>query len=365
MGWDTGAVRDRQLRRLIVPLPGLAPAGTAGVTGTAGAAGTGGTAAAADTTQHGGRPGWAGGAIAVLLGATAWGSTGTAAHFAPASASPASVGAARIALGGFLLLVVALATAGNRQAVAGLLSSGWLARAVLLLAAAAVAGYQVCFFTAVRETGVAIGTVVAIGSAPVFTGVVSRVTGGSRPGRRWVIATASAVAGCTVLITSGYPAGASAAGGAPASASPAGVGLALAAGFCYAVYAVAAARLISGGTSEAAVMGLLFGAAAVLLAPLLVASSPGWVLTGRGLAVTAYLGIVTTALAYLCYGRGLRTVPAPVAVTLGLAEPVVAAILGLVVLAERLTATAVLGLVLVCLSLGTLVGVRPPASPPG
>jgi DME family drug/metabolite transporter len=44
-----------------------------------------------------------------------------------------------------------------------------------------------------------------------------------------------------------------------------------------------------------------------------------------------------------------------VAVTLGLAEPVVAAILGLVVLGERLTPVALLGLVLVGLALAILV----------
>ncbi len=322
-----------------------------------------GSAETGSAAGRGGRPQSARGAIAVLLGAAAWGSTGTAAHFAPAGASPASIGAARIALGGFLLLAIALVTSASRRAVVGLLARGAVSRAVLLLAAAGVAGYQVCFFSAVRETGVAIGTVVAIGSAPVFTGVLSRLTGGSRPGLRWVVATACAVAGCTVLISGGHPAGATAAGSGPAGATPAGLGLALAAGLCYAVYAVAAARLISAGTPETAVMGLLFGAAAVLLSPLLAASSPGWVLTGRGLAVTAYLGIVTTVLAYLCYGRGLRTVPATVAVTLGLAEPVVAAILGLVVLGERLTATGVAGLVLVGLALATLVGARPPASP--
>jgi len=111
------------------------------------------------------------------------------------------------------------------------------------------------------------------------------------------------------------------------------------------------------------VMGLLFGAAAVLLAPVLALSSPGWVLTGRGIAVIGYLGVVTTVLAYLLYGRGLRTVPAPVAVTLGLAEPVVAAILGLAVLGERLSTTALAGLVLVGLALATLVGGRPAAAP--
>ena len=290
----------------------------------------------------------AGSAVAVLLGAAAWGSTGTAAHFAPAGAGTASIGAARIAVGGGLLLVIALVTARRRRAVRTLLSARGSARIALLLAAAAVAAYQVCFFAAVRTTGVAIGTVVAIGSAPVFTGALTRLTGGPRLGARWMLATAAAVAGCTVLVTVGKAAG----------ADPAGISLALAAGLCYAAYAVTAARLISAGNPETAVMGLLFGGGAVLLAPVLAASSPGWVLSARGLAVVGYLGVVTTVAAYLLYGRGLRSLSAPVAVTLGLAEPVVAAILGVVVVGERLTLVGVLGLVLVGLALATLVGGR-------
>jgi drug/metabolite transporter, DME family len=255
-----------------------------------------------------------------------------------------SIGSARIALGGLVLLVIAVWTAEGRRAVARLVTGSRTVRASLVLAAAAVSGYQLCFFTAVRMTGVAIGTVVAIGSAPVFTGLLSRLTGGPRLDRRWMLATAAAVAGCTVLVS----------GGRSAGASTDGVLLALAAGFCYAIYAVAAARLISAGNQESTVMGLLFGGAAVLLAPVLATSSPAWLLTGRGLAVTAYLGLVTTVLGYLLYGRGLRTVPAPVAVTLGLAEPVVAAMLGLIVLGERLTPTALMGLILVGLALAAL-----------
>lgn len=67
--------------------------------------------------------------------------------------------------------------------------------------------------------------------------------------------------------------------------------------------------------------------------------------------MTAYLGLVTTAAAYLLYGYGLRTVAVPTAVTLGLAEPVVAALLGVIVLGERLSAPALAGLVLVGLAI--------------
>ena len=310
------------------------------------------------------------GAIAILLGAAAWGSTGTAAHFAPPGATATSIGAARIAIGGAGLLMVALSTSANRQAAGRMLArrggadrqgggdgtagghgGGWMAhrsagswRTFLVLAAAAVAGYQIFFFTAVRETGVAIGTVVAIGSAPGWTGLLTRLTGGPWPGRRWALATAAAVVGCVVLVT----------GGRASGVSPGGVALALAAGLCYAVYAVAAGRMITTGNAESAVMGLIFGGAAVLLAPVLAASPTAWLLSIRGLAVVGYLGVVTTVVAYLLYGRGLRTVSVPAATTLGLAEPAVAAMLGLIVLHERLSAAAIAGLALVGLALASM-----------
>jgi DME family drug/metabolite transporter len=292
----------------------------------------------------------------VLLGAAAWGSTGTAAHFAPAGASSASIAAARIVLGGAVLLALALRPrhrAGLRALVTG---GGPAARTALILAAAAVAGYQLSYFAAVRLTGVAIGAVVSIGSAPVFTGLISRLTGGPVLGARWLAATAAAIAGCAVLIT----------GGTAAGVHLSGVGLALVAGLCYAVYAVTAARRIAAGATETVVMGALFGAAAVALAPVLALTSPGWLLTARGATVTAYLGLVTTVAAYLLYGYGLRTVAVPTAVTLGLAEPVVAALLGVVVLGERLTAAVVTGLVLVGLAIVILTVARsvPSAEPP-
>lgn len=298
------------------------------------------------------------GTVALLAGAAAWGSTGTAAHFAPREASSISVAAARIVIGGALLAAVALRTRAGRAGLRALMRGQPRTRALTLLAALAVSGYQLCFFTCVRLTGVAVGTAVAIGSAPVITGALSRLTGGPRLGRRWMLATSGAVAGVTVLV----------AGGQAASANPAGVGLALSAGLCYSVYALAAAGLISAGIPEASVMAAFFGVAAVVLLPVLLLTSPGWVLTARGLAVTGYLGIVTTAVAYLLYGRGLRTVAAPVAVTLGLAEPAVAAILGLSVLGERLAGVGLAGLALIGLALVILAvpgrAGRAPTAPP-
>src|SRR5690606_41636229 len=100
----------------------------------------------------------------VLLAAVLWGTTGTAQALAPADASPFAVGAARVFIGGTALLLIAW----RRRQLRG---RTWH-RGAAVAAAAAVAAYQVCFFAGVAATGVATGTLVAIGSAPVFAGLL-------------------------------------------------------------------------------------------------------------------------------------------------------------------------------------------------
>ena len=278
------------------------------------------------------------GAPCILLAASFWGTTATARTFAPAGAGPLAEGAVRIVGGGLLLLAVALRGGALRSLVASRTPGRWL----IALGAVAVAGYQAAFFAATARAGVAIGAVVTIGAAPVFAGVLSLLTGRrNRPGARWLAATAAAVAGCVMLASSGHASG----------ADMAGIALALLASLCYAVYAVIASYLISNGAQDRAVVGAIFGGAAVLLSPVLFISPMGWVATGRGLAVAAYLAVLTTAVAYLLYARGLRTTPVTTATTLGLAEPAIAAVLGLTVLGEHLGVTGFGGLAVLALGL--------------
>jgi len=269
-----------------------------------------------------------------------WGTTGTARTFAPAGAGPLAVGAVRIVGGGLVLLVLAL----RRGALRDLVTAGTRTRCLIALGAVAVAVYQAAFFAATARTGVAIGTVVTIGAAPVFAGVLCLLTGQRRPGARWLAATVAAVAGCALLVTSGHASG----------ANLAGIALALLASSSYAVYAVTASSLISNGAEDRAVVGALFGGAAVLLLPVLATSPVSWLATGRGLAVTGYLAVLTTAAGYLLYARGLRTIPVTTATTLGLAEPAIAAVLGLTVLGEHLTAAGFGGLAVLAVGLVTL-----------
>jgi DME family drug/metabolite transporter len=90
-----------------------------------------------------------------------------------------------------------------------------------------------------------------------------------------------------------------------------------------------------------------FGLGGLLLAPVLAATGAGWLLHPGGAALALFLGTVPTALAYVLFARGLKRLSAAETATLTLAEPLTAALLGVAVLAERLSSPAALGAALV------------------
>ena len=102
-------------------------------------------------------------------------------------------------------------------------------------------------------------------------------------------------------------------------------------------------------------MGAAFGTGALVLAPVLLASDTSWLATPSGVGLALYLGVLPTAGAYLLYARGLRRVSAAEASTIGLAEPVTAAILSALLLGERLSPAGLGGGCLVLGGLAALV----------
>jgi len=288
------------------------------------------------------RPRFVQGALPILAAALLWGTTGTAASFAPAGAPPAAVGSAGLTLGGLLLL------AGAKGARTLLRTAGRGGGALLAVGALAVAGYPLSFYPAVSRTGVAVATVIALGSAPVFTGLLAWAVGLHRPSRRWAAATAVAVLGCGLLVLGGADAGPA------ARTDAAGVALAALAGLSYAVYSLVGGHFIGRGQAPGAVMGVLFGSAGLLTLPVVLAAGVVWLGTPRGAAVVLHLAVLTTFLAYRLFGRGLRHTPASAATTLTLAEPAVAALLGVAVLGERPTPLSWAGLAVLVLALAVL-----------
>ena len=178
----------------------------------------------------------------------------------------------------------------------------------------------------------AVGTIVAIGSAPLWAGIIGFLFRGEKPGVRWVIATSLAVPGCSLLVGSG----------GEIDVDAAGIILALGAGASYGAYATASKQLLE-ELPYTAVMAVVFFSGAVLLSPVLFFSDLGWLADPAGMLVALELGLVATAVAYLFFARGLVSVPVAGAATLSLAEPLTAGMLGIVILNERLGPAAWVG----------------------
>lgn len=269
------------------------------------------------------------GVLLILAAALLWGTTGTSQALAPSGVNSASLGAFRVAVGGLVLLVTALCRGSFRGTTSWPLGS-------MLFSAFFVALYQLTFFAAVGVTGVAVGTMVAIGSSPIAAGLLGFFVRGERLGLKWGVATLLAVAGCTLL--------AGGSGGVKVSAP--GILLALAAGFSYAAYTVSMKNLLDSFREDAAI-AIVFSGAALLLSPLLFFNDIRWALEPRGIAVILHLGIFTTALSYVLFARGLRRVKVGTAATLSLAEPLTAAFLGVLFLGEKLVAAQFAGIALI------------------
>ncbi|MCB0912246.1 MAG: DMT family transporter, partial [Propionibacteriaceae bacterium] len=104
-------------------------------------------------------------ALMMIAAAVLFGTTGTAQALGPAPASPLSVGAVRQVVGGSALLGIGvvwwLRHHGGRWPRWST-KAGWV-----LLGGFSVMAFQATFFYGTRLNGVAVGTVIALGSSPL------------------------------------------------------------------------------------------------------------------------------------------------------------------------------------------------------
>ncbi|MFC5501790.1 DMT family transporter [Lysinimonas soli] len=287
-----------------------------------------------------------GGILALLLASLLWGTTGTAAAFLPHDVSSLAVGACTMGVGGLLLLATSprMSTRVLRDGV----GRRWAA-----LGAIGVVVYPLAFYSAMSLAGVAVGNVVALGSGPVFAALFEWLGERHPLSRRWTVATGLAVLGI-VGLAFGRAAGPS----TPTTGTLPGVALGLLAGAAYAWYTYASSRAIRSPQPSRGVMGAMFGIGAVLLLPVLFVTGAPLLQSSASLGIAAYLALGPMFLAYLLFGVGLRTVRSSAATTVTLLEPVVATILAVVVVGERLTAVGWTGLALVFAGLVVLITAR-------
>lgn len=282
----------------------------------------------------------------VLLAAFLWGTNGTAQALAPPSARPIIIGTLRIALGGLTLLAIALWRGSLRD---GKRWPFW----PTVLGAVSMAAYQMFFFAGVARTGVAIGTIVGIGSTPILAGPIGYLVRGERPSRRWALATALGVIGCAFLIASGEQ----------IRLDLLGIFLAICAGGSYAIFTTVSKGLIEQHAPEA-VMAVTFCLGAIFVLPLLINTDLHWLAEPSGYLVILHLGVITAGLAYTLFARGLRLVPIATAASLTLGEPLTAGLLGVFFLREALSVLAVFGIALISTGLIVLTPEKPQAYPP-
>ncbi len=284
------------------------------------------------------------GAWLVAAGATLWGTTGTAQALAPPGANPLTVGAVRIVVGALALLALAHwrnETKSVRQ------WRSWPLKPTLL-AAVSMAAYQLFFFAGVARTGVAVGTIVGIGSAPIAAGILGFLARGERPLRPWYLATILAILGCGLLIMSS----------GSLQIDGLGIFLAIGAGVVYAVYTLLSKDLLD--TKPAgAVTAVTFSLGALFLLPILFLGNLSWLWQPAGMLVALHLGIVTVGIGYLLFAIGLKTTSVATAATMTLAEPLTAGMLGIFLLGEDVTPLAFGGIALLFTGLLVLAVQRP------
>jgi drug/metabolite transporter, DME family len=258
----------------------------------------------------------AGGLVGALLGKAS-------------GATPLSVAAFRLLAGGGLLVAVHVVTrrrwprgraAWARITITGLLS----------------AGFQAAYFCSIALSSVSLATLITIGGVPVIVSAAGMALGRERPTRASLATLGMALAGLGLLV--GIPGG-----GFSGTAMLASAGLALASAAGFAAMTLIGAAPVP-GLDDQVLTGI--GSALGGLALLPLAAAIGGIAfraSAEAIWLVAALGIGPTALAYTLYYRGLRSASPTTAALLTLLEPLTAALLGAVVLGDRLGPAGIAG----------------------
>ncbi|GIF49026.1 membrane protein [Asanoa ferruginea] len=265
----------------------------------------------------------------ILIAAAAWGTGGAA---AAVLFEHSGMGAIAVSFWRFAGGVVVLAI-GHRVLR---LRTVWRSRQVLITGVG-LAVYQTAYFAAVGYAGLAVATVVTLGSGPILIAVGARITLGEELGRGGVVAVGLALLGLVLLV---------AGGGAAAGAAPAlGLACALLSAGGYAVVTLLTRRTGRAGGSAASMLTASFAVGMVCLFPLAMLEGllPSSGNRGEALGLLAYLAAGPTALAYALFFAGLAVVQATTASIVALIEPLTAAVIAVFWLDERLTAATAVG----------------------
>src|SRR5215216_3551462 len=284
------------------------------------------------------------GLLLVVLTAILWGTVGTAVQliYHLVETNPLSIGFFRLLFSVPVLLLACWFRLGRRMFHIAPRDLGHM-----VLMGAFMAFYQVCYFAAIARVGVAIAVLVTLCTAPVMVALLSalllreRLTGGI------VLALACALAGTAMLVWVGPG------GGGARRDTLAGVLLALGSAFGYTMLTLCS-RTLAGRYHALQPITIGFAAGALLLLPFALAT--GFVVSYPvgGWALLLYLGVVPTALAYVLFLTGMRSITATVASIATLIEPLTSTVLAWLLFGEQLGPLGVFGAALLLGAIGLL-----------
>lgn len=284
------------------------------------------------------------GILAVILASLLWGTTGTAATFAPAL-SPLFIGSFAMGMGGILQCGLATVKIVHDRALLAVHCR------FLILGALAVAIYPLAFYSSMRLSGVTIGTVVSIGSAPILSAIIEYFSRDFQLNKQWAMGALLGIIGMVMLAFSD-----NASTTIQYTHVNLGILLGLVAGLTYALYSWSARQLMLKGVNTKAAMGATFGCGGLLLIPVMLITGSAFVNSWNNMAVGFYMALIPMFLGYRCYGFGLSKISASMATTITLLEPVIAAILAMLIVGECLSLIGWIGMLLIfiCLIMVTL-----------
>ncbi len=195
-----------------------------------------------------------------------------------------------------------------------------------------------CYFTAIKEVGVAVSSVLLY-TSPIFVTLMSCMLFGEKMSVKKGVCLVLAVGGCALV--SGLVSG------DVGSISFFGVFMGISSGFTYALYSIFSTyALRKYKPLTVTFYTFLFGTVAALIIGNPV-STFATIATPSGIAWTLALGIFSGALPYFLYTLGLSRVEASHAAVISTVEPVVASLLGIFLFRENADIFTVLGICLI------------------
>lgn len=198
------------------------------------------------------------------------------------------------------------------------------------------------FFFGVGYAGVGVGTAITLGSGPFWVSVFEILFTARRPSVQDILGQITAVIGLAILVTG------------ERQGSYLGYGFSFLAGLAYGTY-VYLTRGFRVEINSALIAAATFSIASIVLFPSLILLPLTWI-DSPSIVLLAFLGLVSTGLAFLLFTFGLKKIAASTAAILALAEPLTAWFLATIILNEPVTISKLIGVGMLVCGIGIVAG---------